>query len=66
VRTYLTTPFADECGKCSSIEDCTSGCLAQKIIYHGKMCKVHDPMCLRITEQAASIAYITCSPYLTT
>lgn len=52
VRTYLTTPFADECGKCSSIEDCTSGCLAQKIIYHGKMCKVHDPMCLKIAEPA--------------
>ncbi len=48
VRTYLTTPFADECSKCGSIESCTSGCLAQKIIQHGFMKKVRDPMCLKI------------------
>lgn len=46
VREYLTTDFADECAECSALEDCLSGCMAQKFHAYGKPLKCPDPMCL--------------------
>ncbi len=46
VREYLTTDFAEHCSKCGSLEDCLSGCMAQKFHVHGNMLKRPDPMCL--------------------
>lgn len=48
IRDYLTTPFAAKCDKCSSLDSCLSGCLAQKIIANnGRIVKCPDPMCLK-------------------
>ena len=46
IREYLTTPFGEPCVSCSSLEQCLSGCLAQKVIRHGNLAKRPDPMCL--------------------
>lgn len=46
VRRYLTTPFADQCSECGTLEDCLSGCMAQKFHAHGALVKCPDPMCL--------------------
>jgi radical SAM protein with 4Fe4S-binding SPASM domain len=46
VRKYLTTPFPRQCGNCRSLEQCLSGCLAQKVIEHGNLQKRPDPMCM--------------------
>ncbi len=46
VRTYLTSPFAPPCETCTLLENCLSGCLAQKVLTQGSMKKAVDPMCL--------------------
>ena len=46
VRKYLTTDFGEPCKICKSITKCVSGCLAQKVLVHGKFVKGPDPMCL--------------------
>lgn len=50
VRNYLTSPFAEKCNDCRSLEKCLSGCVAQKVHAHGELAKCPDPMCL-IAEQ---------------
>lgn len=47
IREYLTTPFAEKCSGCISIERCLSGCVAQKFYAHGDLMKLPDPMCLQ-------------------
>jgi radical SAM protein with 4Fe4S-binding SPASM domain len=46
IRKYLTTPFEKPCDSCTKLEECLSGCLAQKVLEHGKLNKTYDPMCL--------------------
>lgn len=46
VREYLTTDFAKTCRECGVLDDCLSGCLAQKVLAHGDLAKAPDPMCL--------------------
>jgi radical SAM protein with 4Fe4S-binding SPASM domain len=46
VRKYLTTEFAAECKICEKLENCKSGCMAQKFYAHGELSKCPDPMCL--------------------
>lgn len=46
IRKYLTTDFAHECSICQRLEDCQSGCVAQKIYAFGDLKKCPDPMCL--------------------
>jgi len=46
VRTYLTTDFSDPCDSCRLLEQCLSGCLAQKAIAFGSLEKHPDPNCL--------------------
>ena len=50
VREYLTTPFHKPCETCDVLEQCLSGCLAQKVLAHGDLKKCPDPMCLRRKE----------------
>ncbi len=52
VREYLTTPFGKPCDTCDVLEQCLSGCLAQKVLTHGDLGKRPDPMCLRRKEVA--------------
>jgi radical SAM protein with 4Fe4S-binding SPASM domain len=52
IRRYLTTPFEEPCSHCLYLEQCKSGCLAQKVIEqesieHGNIVKRADPLCLR-------------------
>lgn len=46
IREYLTTPFAKECGGCSTLKNCLSGCVAQKYHAYGNLTKQRDPMCM--------------------
>lgn len=46
IREYLTTPFAEECGRCNMLKSCLSGCVAQKFHAYGSLSKRRDPMCL--------------------
>jgi radical SAM protein with 4Fe4S-binding SPASM domain len=46
IREYLTTPFATECIGCSMLNQCLSGCVAQKFYVYGNLVKRRDPMCL--------------------
>jgi radical SAM protein with 4Fe4S-binding SPASM domain len=46
VREYLMTDFAPECSICKKLEDCLSGCMAQKFYAFGELKKCPDPMCL--------------------
>ncbi|MGE4544286.1 MAG: radical SAM/SPASM domain-containing protein [Pedobacter sp.] len=46
IRNYLTTPFANICAVCPSLENCLSGCVAQKFHAYGNLAKCPDPMCL--------------------
>jgi len=46
VRQYLATPFQEPCSSCGVLEQCRSGCLAQKIIAYGNFGKHPDPACL--------------------
>jgi radical SAM protein with 4Fe4S-binding SPASM domain len=46
VREYLMADFAPECTTCRRLEDCLSGCVAQKFYAHGELKKCPDPMCL--------------------
>jgi radical SAM protein with 4Fe4S-binding SPASM domain len=48
VREYLTTDFAEPCASCDALENCLSGCLAQKVIANGNFEKRPDPMCLLV------------------
>ena len=50
VREYLTTPFGKPCNTCDVLEECLSGCLAQKVLAYGDLEKRPDPMCLRRKE----------------
>jgi radical SAM protein with 4Fe4S-binding SPASM domain len=52
IRHYLTTPFEEPCSSCLYLEQCKSGCLAQKVIEQesiedGNIVKRADPLCLR-------------------
>ncbi|MBI4331883.1 MAG: SPASM domain-containing protein [Chloroflexi bacterium] len=52
IRRYLSTPFGRPCSACEYLEQCKSGCLAQKVIeqesiQHGEIAKKPDPLCLR-------------------
>lgn len=52
IRRYLTTPFEEPCSHCFYLEQCKSGCLAQKVIEQesiedGNIVKRADPLCLR-------------------
>jgi PqqA peptide cyclase len=46
IRKYLTTDFAHECSICAKLEDCQSGCVAQKFYAFGALKKCPDPMCI--------------------
>lgn len=46
IRQYLTTEFEEPCHSCSVLEDCLSGCLAQKVIANESLRKSPDPMCV--------------------
>ena len=46
IRKYLRTDFEKPCDSCKKLEECLSGCLAQKVLEHGGLKKTHDPMCL--------------------
>lgn len=46
VRKYLMTDFAPKCSTCTKLEDCSSGCMAQKFYAFGELKKCPDPMCL--------------------
>lgn len=46
IREYLTTPFAEKCSGCKRLENCLSGCIAQKYYAYGNFIKRPDPMCL--------------------
>lgn len=50
IRNYLTTPFPKGCADCHKLEDCLSGCLAQKVIAFGDLNKRPDPDCLKTNE----------------
>lgn len=50
IRHYLTTPFPQGCAECHELEDCLSGCLAQKLIASGNLNKRPDPDCLKSSE----------------
>jgi pyrroloquinoline quinone biosynthesis protein E len=47
IREYLTTPFAEACQSCQSLEKCLSGCMAQKFHANNELLKTPDPMCLK-------------------
>jgi radical SAM protein with 4Fe4S-binding SPASM domain len=52
IRRYLTTRFDEPCANCEALEQCKSGCLAQKAleqesIAHGDIAKRPDPLCLK-------------------
>ncbi len=47
VRQYLTTPFAEQCSSCESLDKCQSGCVAQKFHMYKELRKCPDPMCLK-------------------
>ena len=52
IRHYLTTPFGEPCSRCLHLEQCKSGCLAQKVIEQesiedGNIAKRPDPLCLK-------------------
>lgn len=47
VREYLTTPFVEPCASCGVLEQCLSGCLAQKALANGNLEKCSDPDCIR-------------------
>ena len=54
IRRYLTTPFGEPCSRCLHLEQCKSGCLAQKVIEQesieeGNIAKRPDPLCLKNT-----------------
>lgn len=54
IRRYLTTPFGEPCSRCPDLEQCKSGCLAQKVIEQesiedGNIAKRPDPLCLKST-----------------
>lgn len=46
IREYLTSPFAEKCAGCNKLENCLSGCVAQKFYASGELTKHPDPMCL--------------------
>jgi radical SAM protein with 4Fe4S-binding SPASM domain len=51
IRHYLTTPFGEPCAHCHHLQQCKSGCLAQKVleqesIENGNITKRPDPLCL--------------------
>lgn len=54
VREYLTTPFAKVCDGCNSLENCLSGCVAQKYYAYGDLVKRPDPMCLHVDQTKAT------------
>jgi len=56
VRQYLTTDFAAACAKCDCLEECLSGCMAQKFHANGDLRKCPDPMCLKGEFRRASEA----------
>lgn len=47
VRQHLTTPFDAPCKSCDVLNQCLSGCLAQKVVLHRDFNKRADPSCLR-------------------
>ncbi|HHX69300.1 MAG TPA: radical SAM protein [Gallicola sp.] len=46
VREYLCSGFGEPCNSCKSINNCMSGCTAQKVLKHGFLLKGKDPDCL--------------------
>jgi radical SAM protein with 4Fe4S-binding SPASM domain len=52
IREYLTTPFAEKCSGCNTLENCLSGCMAQKFYAYGELGKRPDPMCLAYNDGA--------------
>jgi radical SAM protein with 4Fe4S-binding SPASM domain len=46
IREYLMTDFEEPCSTCNNLEQCVSGCLAQKTIANGVIAKKPDPDCL--------------------
>jgi radical SAM protein with 4Fe4S-binding SPASM domain len=54
VRAFLETDFEDPCAPCPALDRCLSGCLAQKVIASGRLCKVADPDCLNPSAQGQS------------
>lgn len=47
IRNYLTTDFDKPCVICRWLENCLSGCLAQKVLAFDSMDKNPDPACIR-------------------
>lgn len=50
IRQYLCTKFEEPCSSCKSLDNCKSGCLAQKVIANGSLLKNADPDCIMIHE----------------
>ncbi len=50
VRTHLTTDLEEPCVSCKLLEECASGCLAQKVIAYGSLVKRPDPDCLAVGQ----------------
>lgn len=48
VREYIAAPLHLPCSKCRDVNQCCSGCTAQKYITHGQLLKAPDPLCLRM------------------
>ena len=51
IREYLMGDIDYECGSCSMLNRCNSGCVAQKIYAYGGLIKGPDPMCLNASIQ---------------
>jgi radical SAM protein with 4Fe4S-binding SPASM domain len=52
IRNYLMSDFADECSMCKKLNECLSGCLAQKFHTFGSLKKCADPMCVLNNSQS--------------
>lgn len=46
VREYLTGDFSEPCRSCTKLEQCKSGCLAQKVLVNRCFAKDKDPDCI--------------------
>lgn len=50
IRKMLESTPEEPCLSCEARHQCHGGCLAQKVIYYGRLTTKPDPMCLRVKE----------------